>query len=125
MTKPQKQEIYIVYSTKVINSDWKDCFLVACYIISFESYIKYDNIPLADKMITFKFKGKTYSAKTDKNGIARVTIKKNVIKKLKAGGKYTAQVSYLHDTIKTTVKVKKVLSSKKIVTVKKEAKNWF
>ena len=84
--------------------------------------LKYDNIPLANKMITFKFKGKTYTAKTDKNGIAKVTIKKNVIKKLKAGGKYTAEISYLHDTIKTTVKVKQLISSKKIVTVKKNAK---
>ena len=84
--------------------------------------LKYDNIPLANKMITFKFKGKTYTAKTNKNGIAKVTIKKNVIKKLKAGGKYTAQISYLHDTIKTTVKVKQLISSKKIVKVKKKAK---
>jgi hypothetical protein len=57
--------------------------------------------------ITFKFKGKTYKAKTDKKGIAKVTIKKNVIKKLKAGKKYSLKVTYLKNTVKSTVKVKK------------------
>ena len=59
------------------------------------------------KIIKFKFKGKTYKAKTNKKGIAKVTIKKKVIKKLKKGKKYTVKVTYLKDTIKTTVKVKK------------------
>ena len=59
------------------------------------------------KVIKFKFKGKTYKAKTNKKGVAKVTIKKKVIKKLKKGKKYTVKVTYLKDTIKTTVKVKK------------------
>lgn len=59
------------------------------------------------KVIKFKFKGKTYKAKTNKKGIAKVTIKKKVIKKLKKGKKYTVKVTYLKDTIKTKVKVKK------------------
>jgi hypothetical protein len=58
------------------------------------------------KKITFKFKGKTYKAKTNKKGIAKVTIKKNVIKNLKKGKKYTVKVTYLKDTIKSSVKVK-------------------
>ncbi|WP_458455044.1 C1 family peptidase [Methanobrevibacter sp.] len=58
------------------------------------------------KVIKFKFKGKTYKAKTNKKGIAQVTIKKNVIKKLKKGKKYTVKITYLKDTIKTTVNVK-------------------
>ena len=58
------------------------------------------------KVIKFKFKGKTYKAKTNKKGIAKVTIKKKVIKKLKKGKKYSVKVTYLKDTIKTTVKVK-------------------
>ena len=58
------------------------------------------------KKITFKFKGKTYKAKTNKKGIAKVTIKKKVIKKLKKGKKYTVKVTYLKNTIKTKVKVK-------------------
>ncbi len=58
------------------------------------------------KIIKFKFNGKTYKAKTNKKGIAKVTLKKKVIKKLKKGKKYTVKVTYLKDTIKTTVKVK-------------------
>ncbi len=58
------------------------------------------------KMITFKFNGKTYKAKTNKKGVAKVTVKKNVIKKLKKGKKYAVKVTYKKDTIKTTVKVK-------------------
>ena len=58
------------------------------------------------KWITFKFKGKTYKVKTNSKGIAQKTLKKNVIKKLKKGKTYTVKVTYLKDTIKTTVKVR-------------------
>ncbi|WP_458404527.1 lectin like domain-containing protein [Methanobrevibacter sp.] len=58
------------------------------------------------KVIKFKFNGKTYKAKTNKKGIAQVTIKKKIIKKLKKGKKYTVKITYLKDTIKTTVKIK-------------------
>ena len=57
------------------------------------------------KTITFKFNGKTYHAKTNAKGIAKVTVKKNVIKKLKKGKTYTVKVTYSKDTIKTTLKV--------------------
>ena len=62
---------------------------------------------LKNKKIRFKFRGKTYTAKTNKKGIAKVIIKKSVIKKLKAGKKYTVKISYLKKSIKRTVKVKK------------------
>ena len=58
------------------------------------------------KTVTFKFNGKTYKVKTNKKGIAQKTLKKNVIKKLKKGKTYTVKVTYLKNTIKTTVKVK-------------------
>ncbi len=58
------------------------------------------------KTIKFRLNGKTYKAKTNKKGIAKVTIKKKVIKKLKKGKKYAFKVTYLKDTIKSTVKVK-------------------
>ena len=61
---------------------------------------------IKSKTITFKFNGKTYKAKTDKSGVAKVTIKNNVIKKLKKGKKYAVKITYLKDTIQTTVKVK-------------------
>ncbi|MEE1336633.1 hypothetical protein, partial [Methanobrevibacter sp.] len=62
---------------------------------------------LKNKKVTFKFKGKKYKAKTNKKGIAKVTIKKSVLKKLKVGKKVTYQVTYLKNTVKRSVKVKK------------------
>ena len=62
---------------------------------------------LKGKKITLKFKGKKYTAKTNKKGVVKFTIKKNVLKKLKKGKKVTYQATYLKDTVKYTVKVKK------------------
>ena len=62
---------------------------------------------LKSKTITFKFNGKKYKANTDKKGVAKVTIKSSVLKKLKVGKKVTYQATYLKDTVKKTVKVKK------------------
>ena len=62
---------------------------------------------LKNKKVTFKFNGKKYTAKTDKKGVAKVTVKKAVLKKLKIGKKITYQATYLKDTVKYTVKVKK------------------
>ena len=58
------------------------------------------------KWITFKFNGKTYKVKTNSKGIAKKTLNKKVIKKLKKGKKYPVKVVYLKDTIKTIVEVK-------------------
>ena len=58
------------------------------------------------KVIKFKFNGKTYKVKTNYKGIAQKTLNKNVIKKLKKGKTYTVKVTYIKDTVKTTVKVK-------------------
>ena len=62
---------------------------------------------LKNKKVTFKFNGKKYTAKTNKKGIAKVTIKSSVLKKLKVGKKITYQATYLKDTVKRSVKVKK------------------
>ena len=62
---------------------------------------------LKNKQITFKFNGKKYVGKTNKKGVAKVTIKKSVLKKLKVGKKVTYQATYLKDIVKQSVKVKK------------------
>ena len=62
---------------------------------------------IVGKKLKLKFKGKTYTAKTNKKGIAKFTVKKNVIKKLKKGKKYSYTVSYSTNKVKGKVKVKK------------------
>ena len=62
---------------------------------------------MKNKPVTFKFNGKTYNAKTNSKGIAKVTVKSAVLKKLKAGKKITYSATYLKDTVKKTVKVLK------------------
>ena len=62
---------------------------------------------LKNKIIKFRFRGKTYKAKTNSKGIAKITIKGNVLKKLKTGKNLTYTASYLKDTAKRTVKVRK------------------
>ena len=72
-----------------------------------QSTLKINGKAVKGKLIKFKFNKKTYSAKTNYKGIAKVTIKKAVLKKLKAGRKLTYQASYGKTVKKITVKVVK------------------
>ncbi|WP_410319000.1 right-handed parallel beta-helix repeat-containing protein [Methanobrevibacter sp.] len=56
---------------------------------------------IAGKTVSFKIKGKTYLAKTNKKGIATVDFKNLKV------GKYSVIVKYLKSQVKTTLKVKK------------------
>ena len=56
---------------------------------------------LKNKKITFKFKGKTYKVKTNKKGIATLSLKNLKV------GKYTIKTTYGKSTIKNTIKIKK------------------
>ncbi|WP_405268220.1 pectate lyase-like adhesive domain-containing protein [Methanobrevibacter sp.] len=69
--------------------------------------LKKGSTPIKSKKITFKFNGKTYKVKTNKKGIAKLTIKKSILKKLKVGKKITYKVIYGKLTVKRTAKVKK------------------
>ena len=69
--------------------------------------LKKGKTPIKGKWVSFKFKGKTYKTKTSKKGIAKVTIKKSVLKKLKVGKKYSYKVTYLKSSVTKTAKVKR------------------
>ncbi len=64
--------------------------------------LKVNGKPLKGKKITFKIKGKTYNAKTNKKGVA--TIK---IKGLYKIGKYKITIKYLKTSIKKTIAIKR------------------
>ena len=69
--------------------------------------LKQSGKALKGKKLTFKFNKKKYSAQTNKKGIAKVTVKKKVLRKLKTGKKITYKVSYGKITVSKKVKVKK------------------
>ena len=69
--------------------------------------LKKGKTPIKNKKLTFKFNGKTYTAKTNKKGVAKITVKKSVLKKLKVGKKVKYQVTYIKDTVTRSVKVKR------------------
>ncbi|MBR3113346.1 MAG: hypothetical protein IKH29_09775 [Methanobrevibacter sp.] len=69
--------------------------------------LKKGKTPIKYKWVSFKFKGKTYNVKTSKKGIAKVTIKKSVLKKLKVGKKYSYKVTYLKASVTKKAKVKR------------------
>lgn len=62
---------------------------------------------LAKKQIKFKFNGITYTKTTDSKGIAKITIPKSALSKLKQGKSITYQATYSADTVKQTVKISK------------------
>ena len=84
--------------------------------------LKINGKAVKGKVIKFRLLGKTYTAKTNAKGIAQATIKQAVIKKF-VKKSYPVKVSYLKDTVKTTITVKQVLKANK-VTVKKSANNF-
>ena len=64
--------------------------------------LKINGKAVKGKKITFKIKGKTYKAKTNKKGVAKIKIKS-----LTKVGKYKITIKYLNTSIKKTVTVKR------------------
>ncbi|WP_407392370.1 Ig-like domain repeat protein [Methanobrevibacter sp.] len=58
--------------------------------------------------VTFRFNGKKFKkVKTNKKGVAKLTVKAKYLKNLKVGKKVKYQATYKKDTVKVKVKVKK------------------
>ena len=72
-----------------------------------QATLKQGKKALSGKKITFKFNGKKYNAKTNKKGIAKVIIKKKVLKKLKVGKMVKYQAYYGKIVAKKTAKIRK------------------
>lgn len=64
--------------------------------------LKINGKAVKGKKITFKVKGKTYSAKTNKNGVAKIKITN-----LKKVGKYSITVKYLKSSVIKSITIKK------------------
>ena len=75
--------------------------------LTLQATLKKGSVALKSKQVTFKFNGKTYKAKTNSKGIAKVTIKQSVLKKLKVGKTITYLAKYSSFSAKKTAKVKK------------------
>lgn len=72
-----------------------------------QATLKINNKAKKGLKVIFKFNGKKFTAKTNKKGVAKVTIKKKLLKKLKIGKKVKIQVSYGKTTKNMIVKIKK------------------
>lgn len=76
--------------------------------ITLKATLKKGKTPIKYKYVKFYFNGKFIKkVKTSKYGIAKVTIKKTVLKKLKVGKTVKYQATYLKDTVKKSAVVKK------------------
>lgn len=62
---------------------------------------------LKNKKVTFVFNGKKYTAKTNKKGIAKVTVKSKVLKKLRVGATIYYKATYAKLHVKNLAKVYK------------------
>ena len=75
--------------------------------LTIQATLKVNGKAIKGKIIKFKFNKKTYKAKTNAKGVAKITVKKSVLKKLKKGTKVTYTATYGKVTKKVKVKVKK------------------
>ncbi|WP_292753010.1 Ig-like domain-containing protein [Methanobrevibacter sp.] len=75
--------------------------------LTIQATLKINGKAVKGKWIKFKFNKKTYKSKTNAKGIAKITVKKSVLKKLKKGKKVTYTATYGKITKKVIVKVKK------------------
>ena len=75
--------------------------------LSLTATVKIKGVAVKNKKVTFKFNKKTFKVKTNKRGVAKLTINKKYLKKLKVGKKINYQVTYKYITAKHSAKVLK------------------
>ena len=73
--------------------------------LTLSATLKINKKAIRGKVITFKFNGKTFKAKTNSKGIAKVTVKKSYFKKIKIGKKVKYQAQYGKIRVTKTAKV--------------------
>ena len=79
LTVTKKITVKKVLSLKKVKKSAKELTLTAT--------LKKGKTPMKGEKITFKLNGKKYAAKTNRNGVAKVAIKKKTLEKLKTGQK--------------------------------------
>lgn len=72
-----------------------------------KAMLKFKKKTIKGKKVIFVFKGKVYTAKTNKKGLAKIIIKKSIIKKLKPGKKIYYYTIYGNKNIKKAIKIQK------------------
>ncbi|MBQ9160339.1 MAG: hypothetical protein IJ122_03320 [Methanobrevibacter sp.] len=97
VTKTNKIKVKQILTAKNIKASKKKT-----KTIKYTATLKSNGKVLKDKKITFKFKGKKYTAKTNKKGVATIKIKNSY-----KVGKYTISITYVKDTIKKSIQIKK------------------
>ena len=74
--------------------------------IAIKATLKINSKVVKGKTIKFKFNKKVCNVKTNAKGVAKITVKRSVLKKLKKGKKVTYTATYGKVTKKVTVKFK-------------------
>ncbi|WP_295112129.1 hypothetical protein [uncultured Methanobrevibacter sp.] len=114
--KPAKYVVLVKYSTQTV----KPIVLVKKVLtlnnlivkksakqIILAAALKKGKIPIKNKWVVFKFNGRTFKAKTNSLGVAKVVVKNVFFKNLKVGRNVIYQATYLKDFARKVVKVRR------------------
>ena len=72
-----------------------------------QATLKQGTKALKNKKVIFNFNNTKYTVKTNKNGVAKITVNKSILNKLNVGEKITYSAAYGKDVVKRTVKILK------------------
>ena len=96
--------------TKPVLSENKDIAMLYTANAEYKVHVTVEGKAIFGQIVTFKFNGKTYDVKTDKNGYA--TFKLPTAKPKKA--KYTITATFHNVTVKNKVKVNSIIKAKNL-----------